>query len=137
MTYVSLVISEVAAAACIRELGVLGCIQFTDLNPEVPPFLRPYISNIKRCDEMERKIRYIHGEIKKLGMPVQNAGSIVNFVNNVSGRDSVSFGAYILEGIENKLDQYEEQLIELNKYATRLNDEYITKVSSLIFIVKL
>ena len=57
MAFVSLIISEEAAAACIRELGVMGCIQFQDLNPELTPFQRRYVTYIKRFDEIERKVR--------------------------------------------------------------------------------
>ena len=64
MTYVSVIFSEEAAPACIRELGVLGCMQFTDLNPELTPFQRRYVTYVKRCDEIERKIRYLNGEVK-------------------------------------------------------------------------
>jgi hypothetical protein len=61
MTYMSIILSEEAAPSCIRELGVLGCLQFIDLNPELTPFQRRYVSYIKRCDEIERKIRYVAG----------------------------------------------------------------------------
>ena len=82
MTYVSLIISEEAAQACVRELGTLGCIQFSDLNPEQTPFQRRYVAFIKRCDEIERKIRYVHGEVKRMGLAVQPAGSVDDFVEN-------------------------------------------------------
>jgi vacuolar-type H+-ATPase subunit I/STV1 len=37
MTYVSIILSEESAPACVRELGVMGCVQFTDLNPDLTP----------------------------------------------------------------------------------------------------
>eukprot|EP01031_Cornospumella_fuschlensis_P029996 gene29996-36231_t len=127
MTYVSLIVSEEAAAACIRELGVLGNVQFTDLNPDLTPFQRRYVSYIKRCDEIERKIRYINGEVKKLGVPVQPAGSVESFIDNFQNQESTS-GAYVLESLESKLEGYEKQLLELNKYNTKLSDEFTRKV---------
>ena len=80
MTFVSLILSEEAAVSCVRELGSLGCIQFTDLNPELTPFQRRYVAFVKRCDEIERKIRYVHGEVKKMNIPIQPAGSVVSFL---------------------------------------------------------
>jgi V-type H+-transporting ATPase subunit a len=128
MEYVSVIVSEDAAHSCIRELGQMGCVQFTDLNPELTPFQRRYVAYIKRCDEIERKIRYINGEVVKLGVPVQGAGSVDHFVDNqLSKSDSVSASS-LLEGLEGKLDQYEQQLIDLNKYNNKLTEEYNGKV---------
>ena len=127
MTYVSLIVSEEAAPACIRELGVLGCFQFMDLNPELTPFQRRYVSFIKRCDEIERKIRYVHGEVKRMEIPVQSAGLVETFVEHTVDGEAAS-GAYLLESLESKLDVYEQQLVELNKYSKKLTEEYSQKV---------
>jgi len=127
MSYVSLILSEEAAPACIRELGIMGCFQFTDLNPELTPFQRRYVSYIKRCDEIERKIRYVTGEAKKMDVPLQSAGSVDGFIEASQNAEGAS-GSYLLESIESKLDVYEQQLLELNKYSDKLTDEYSHKV---------
>jgi V-type H+-transporting ATPase subunit a len=139
MTYVSLILSEEAAPTCIRELGVLGCLQFIDLNPELTPFQRRYVAYIKRCDEIERKIRYVAGvfmhstpgvvfvrcltqllcygfigEIKAMGIPIQPAGTVESFVEKTVEGDASS-GAYVLEKLEADLDKHEQQLVELNR----------------------
>lgn len=59
-----------AAYACVSELGELGMVQFKDLNPDVNAFQRKFVSEIMRCEEMERKLRYIHRELKKDGMKI-------------------------------------------------------------------
>ena len=130
MTYVSFILSEEAAPACVRELGGLGCVQFTDLNPELTPFQRRYVSYIKRCDEIERKIRYLTGEVKKLGVTVHPAGSIEAFVEG-NGNQDAQASSYLVE-LEAKLDRYEKQLIDLNKYGDKLAVEYCHKVSDTI-----
>ncbi len=136
MTYVSVIFSEEAAPACIRELGVLGCMQFADLNPELTPFQRRYVSYVKRCDEIERKIRYLNGEVKKMGVPVQPAGSVDSFVEGIGNQEQTS-SAYLLESLESKLEGFESHLVELNKYSNKLSEEYCHKVKTKILCLLL
>lgn len=48
-----------------------GCRQ---LNPEVNAFQRKFVNEVRRCDEMERKLRYLEKEIKKDEIPVLDTG---------------------------------------------------------------
>lgn len=134
MTHVSVIVSEEAAAESIKELGSLGCIQFVDLNPELTPFQRRYMQYIKRCDEIERKIRYLNTEIQKMGVPVQSAGSIEGFIDK-SASDPSS-GVYQLELLEERLSVFETQLLDLNKYGNKLTDEYNNKVEYHHLLIK-
>ncbi|XP_033745973.1 V-type proton ATPase 116 kDa subunit a-like isoform X4 [Pecten maximus] len=59
-----------ASYACVSELGELGLVQFKDLNPDVNAFQRKFVNEIMRCDEMERKLRYIEKELKKDEMKI-------------------------------------------------------------------
>ena len=34
-----------------------GLAQFVDLNPDVSAFQRQFVAEVKRCEEMERKLR--------------------------------------------------------------------------------
>jgi len=54
-----------AAYNCVAELGELGLAQFVDLNPDVSAFQRQFVGEVKRCEEMERKLRYVETEIVK------------------------------------------------------------------------
>ncbi|CAF5189101.1 unnamed protein product, partial [Rotaria sp. Silwood1] len=54
-----------AAYSCIAELGELGIVQFRDLNPNVNSFQRKFVNEVRRCEEMERKLRFLESEIKK------------------------------------------------------------------------
>lgn len=128
MTYVSIIVSEDAAHTCIKELGQLGCVQFNDLNPDLTPFQRRYVSYIKRCDEIERKIHYCHGEVTRLNVPVQSAGAIDNFLNNSASIEEGTHAGSLLENLEDKLEKYEKQLLDLNKFNVKLGEEYNSKV---------
>jgi len=59
-----------AAYACVAELGELGLAQFVDLNPDQSTFQRKFVSEVKRCEEMERKLRFMETELGKEKMSV-------------------------------------------------------------------
>ena len=44
---------------------MVGLAQFLDLNPDVSAFQRQFVAEVKRCEEMERKLRYVESEIVK------------------------------------------------------------------------
>jgi len=65
MALVEIFFGQEAAYNCVRELGELGLIQFSDLNEGVNSFARNYVSEIRRTEEMERRLRFFAGEIEK------------------------------------------------------------------------
>ncbi|XP_026322507.1 V-type proton ATPase 116 kDa subunit a isoform X3 [Hyposmocoma kahamanoa] len=70
MTLCQLFLQSEAAYACVSELGELGLVQFRDLNPDVNAFQRKFVNEVRRCDEMERKLRYLEKEIRKDSIPM-------------------------------------------------------------------
>ncbi|XP_048779832.1 V-type proton ATPase 116 kDa subunit a 1-like isoform X2 [Ostrea edulis] len=74
MTLCQLFLQSEAAYACVSELGELGLVQFRDLNPDVNAFQRKFVNEVRRCDEMERKLRFLEKEIKKDGIPMLDTG---------------------------------------------------------------
>jgi len=140
MEYVSLIVNEDAAHECLIDLGKMSAIQFTDLNPELTPFQRRYVSYVRRCDELERKIRFFSRECDKFEITHDSAGNVEDFLNtptNLSvnasgvssgGAKSDQTGAQLLEAMEVELEGYESQLKELNNYSEKLTIEYNEKV---------
>uniref|UniRef100_A0A3Q2FJY5 V-type proton ATPase subunit a n=1 Tax=Cyprinodon variegatus TaxID=28743 RepID=A0A3Q2FJY5_CYPVA len=55
---------------CISELGEMGLVEFRDLNPSVSSFQRRFVSEIKRCEEMERILGFLLREIQKAKIAV-------------------------------------------------------------------
>ncbi|KAM7536854.1 hypothetical protein Aperf_G00000087544 [Anoplocephala perfoliata] len=53
-----------SAYMCIVELGELGAVQFRDTNAGRNAFQRKFVNEVRRCDEMERKLRYMLNEIQ-------------------------------------------------------------------------
>ncbi|XP_040569933.1 V-type proton ATPase 116 kDa subunit a 1 isoform X1 [Lepeophtheirus salmonis] len=70
MVLCQLFLQSEAAYACVSELGELGLVQFRDLNPDTNVFNRKFVNEVRRCDEMERKLRYLESEIKKDDIPM-------------------------------------------------------------------
>jgi V-type H+-transporting ATPase subunit a len=132
MDYISFIVNEDASHDCLADLGRMGVIQFTDLNPDLTPFQRRYVSSVKRCDELERKLRYFHSEIERFELELVSAGTVDNFVNStlVTGTADATKqgGAQLLESMEAELEQYESQLRELNSYSEKLTKEYNEKI---------
>jgi V-type H+-transporting ATPase subunit a len=103
------------------------------LNPDLTPFQRRYVSYVKRCDELERKLRFFAGEIDKFELDMTSAGNVDAFLEtpalvNGSGEASKASGAQLLETLEVELEGYESQLRELNSYSEKLTIEYNEKV---------
>ncbi|XP_071820833.1 V-type proton ATPase 116 kDa subunit a 1-like isoform X2 [Apostichopus japonicus] len=63
-----------AAYACVAELGELGLVQFRDLNPDVNAFQRKFVNEVRRCDEMERKLRFLEKEILRADIRILDTG---------------------------------------------------------------
>ncbi|XP_060527262.1 V-type proton ATPase 116 kDa subunit a1-like isoform X2 [Cylas formicarius] len=65
MALAQLFIQPEAAYFVVSELGETGCVQFRDLNEETNVFQRQFVSEVRRCEEMEKKLRYIEQEVKR------------------------------------------------------------------------
>jgi V-type H+-transporting ATPase subunit a len=102
---------------------------FKQLNPDLTPFQRRYVSFVKRCDELERKLRFFANECDKFDLELQPAGNIDRFLETPSSVTSDDkTGAQLLESMEVELEGYEAQLRELNSYSEKLTTEYNEKV---------
>ena len=109
------------------------------MNPDLTPFQRRYVSYVKRCDELERKLRFFASECDKFELTLQSAGNVDDFLaapaivgTGVNGSAAPSgkadTGTQLLESLEVELEGYESQLKELNSYSEKLTMEYNEKV---------
>uniref|UniRef100_A0A1I7WMU8 V-type proton ATPase subunit a n=1 Tax=Heterorhabditis bacteriophora TaxID=37862 RepID=A0A1I7WMU8_HETBA len=65
MRFCQLIVEKDAAFNCVAELGKQPYVQFKDLNPNVNSFQRMFVRDIRRFDEMERKLRFLESQITK------------------------------------------------------------------------
>jgi len=123
MLLVQLYIQIEAAHDTIDELGKLGLVQFRDLNPDVNAFQRNFVNEVKRADEMERKLRYFEEQLRKAGVwnLVERPPHIVyqEYLDNYSGDDEV-----VMDQLEAKLEEIEKELIQLSGNQETLDRNY-------------
>lgn len=110
MQLVQLIIPIESAHQTVAYLGDLGLIQFKDLNAEKSPFQRTYATQIKRCAEMARKLRYFREEMSKAGWSP---------ATKPVGRADID-----MDGLEVKLGVLEAELIEMNANGDKLQRSY-------------
>uniref|UniRef100_A0A8B9RFV3 V-type proton ATPase subunit a n=1 Tax=Astyanax mexicanus TaxID=7994 RepID=A0A8B9RFV3_ASTMX len=60
---VQLFLQSGAAYNCVSELGELGIVEFRDLNPNVNAFQRKFVSEVRRCEELEKTFTFLQQEI--------------------------------------------------------------------------
>ncbi|XP_058117624.1 V-type proton ATPase 116 kDa subunit a 1 isoform X7 [Anopheles ziemanni] len=114
MSLCQLFLQSEAAYACVSELGELGLVQFRDLNPDVNAFQRKFVNEVRRCDEMERKLRYLEKEIKKDGIPMLDTGESPEAPQP---REMID--------LEATFEKLENELREVNQNAEALKRNYL------------
>lgn len=106
MTLCQLFIQAESAFNCVAELGELGLVQFRDLNPGVNAFQRKFVREIRRCDELERKLRFVERELRHDEMLIPEAEED-DTRSLPQARDVID--------LEANVDRLEGDLTEINK----------------------
>jgi V-type H+-transporting ATPase subunit a len=118
------VIAPTILCTILAHLLILIAIPFLQLNPDLTPFQRRYVSYVKRCDELERKLRFFAGECDRFNLELTSAGDPESFLHSSSPTKEKQ----LLESLEVELEGYESQLKELNSFSEKLTVEYNEKV---------
>ena len=71
MSLIQLYIPYEVAQPTVSYLGELGLIEFRDLNPDVNAFQRAFVQEIRRLDDMERRLRFLSEQITKEDLVMQ------------------------------------------------------------------
>ncbi|KAK0397677.1 hypothetical protein QR680_002214 [Steinernema hermaphroditum] len=64
MDLCQIIVEKDAAFSCVGALGLQGLAQFKDLNPNATVFQRNFVKNVRRCDEIEKSLRFIEREVE-------------------------------------------------------------------------
>lgn len=121
MQLVQLIIPSEAAHPTVRELGEIGLVQFKDLNPEKSAFQRAYALQVKRCDEMARKLRFFKEQLKMKD----------NFLDARPPEPAPE-----LDALEIRLEELEKQLMEVISNNDRLKKSHAELVELQIVLEK-
>eukprot|EP00798_Chlamydomonas_sp_ICE-L_P007256 gene7256-367_t len=129
MMLAKLMIPSESAHGVIEALGDLGVMQFKDLNAEKTALQRTYCNEVKRCDEMSRKLRFFHEQVNKEGETV-----VPRLEHDCRGYDFDALESKLkateaeskLEDTEaeSKLEATEAEMIEMNSNHLRLMQTY-------------
>ncbi|XP_044259980.1 V-type proton ATPase 116 kDa subunit a1 [Tribolium madens] len=114
MVLAQLFIQPEAAYFAISELGESGIVQFRDLNENVNLFQRKFVNEVRRCDEMERKLRYIEAEVKKDNVAIPDQSELPKAPNP---REIIDLEAH--------LEKTEGDIKELSESAVNLKSNYL------------
>ncbi|XP_053196928.1 V-type proton ATPase 116 kDa subunit a isoform X13 [Scomber japonicus] len=114
MTLAQLFLQSEAAYCCVSELGELGMVQFRDLNPDVNVFQRKFVNEVRRCEEMDRKLRFVEKEIKKASIPTVDTGE----------NPEVPFPRDMID-LEATFEKLENELKEINTNQEALKKNFL------------
>ncbi|KAG7243523.1 hypothetical protein INR49_011079 [Caranx melampygus] len=114
MTLAQLFLQSEAAYCCVSELGEIGMVQFRDLNPDVNVFQRKFVNEVRRCEEMDRKLRFVEKEIKKANIPVVDTGE----------NPEVPFPRDMID-LEATFEKLENELKEINTNQEALKKNFL------------
>lgn len=110
MQLARIIIPTESAHRTISYLGDLGLFQFKDLNTGKSPFQRTFATQIKRCGEMARKLRFFRDQMMKAGL--------------LTSTRSAYGSEFSLDGLEVKLGELEAELTEMNANTEKLQHTY-------------
>ncbi|TDG49055.1 hypothetical protein AWZ03_004540 [Drosophila navojoa] len=114
-----------AAYETIAQLGEMGCVQFRDMNEGVSATQRKFVNEVRRCDELERKIRYATAELAKDGLKV---------VDLIEDFPPAPRPKEIIE-LESLLEKTETEIIELSTNNVRLQTNFL-ELSEMIQVLE-
>ncbi|VDM57905.1 unnamed protein product [Angiostrongylus costaricensis] len=114
MKLCEMILVKDAAYNCVGELGKYGNVQFNDLNANKNIFQRTFVREVRRCEELERKLRFLERQVVECVQGIELLRIDATIIETPSH--------YEINHLETELSELERDFVELNK-----NDSYIRK----------
>ncbi|KAK9892762.1 hypothetical protein WA026_021952 [Henosepilachna vigintioctopunctata] len=130
MSLAQLFIQPEAAYFVISELGETGTVQFRDLNENVNAFQKKFVTEVRRCAEMERKLRYIESEVNKDKVNIPDVRELPRAPNP---REIIDLEAH-LEKTEADIKEFSESAVSLKSNFLELTElKHVLEKTQLFF----
>ncbi|KAK6293171.1 hypothetical protein J4Q44_G00366720 [Coregonus suidteri] len=142
MCLVQLFFQTESAHNCINELGHLGLVQFKDLNPGTVAFQRRFVKEVKKCEEMERILRFLKNEVVKsnIHIPADFTSERIHLPRDVldleSSFDKLEKELKEINSNRDTLRQNFTQLMEIN-HLLQMTDDFFEEAESQLSISEL
>lgn len=125
MALIQLYIPTESVFAVTAELGEVGVIQFRDLNPTVSPFERLFTAEIRKLDELERKILFLMDQASKEDVEIRSwltsgPGGADRMFLSFRGKAAVE-----LNELETQLSESESRIIHMDENQTEIMSRYL------------
>ncbi|KAL0478360.1 vacuolar ATPase 116 kDa subunit [Acrasis kona] len=127
MSLVQLTMQREAAHDTVASFGNLGLIQFKDLSADLNAFQRQYANDIKRCDELERILRYFEKQLKD--------SEIKRAVVPLFEGEEPATNTGDLFALETEFEEKEKELLQLNSNLEQMTLEK-NKSEELTYVIK-
>ncbi|KAG1956466.1 V-type proton ATPase 116 kDa subunit a3 isoform X1 [Pimephales promelas] len=137
MCLVQLFLQAGSAYNCVSELGELGLVEFRDLNPNVNAFQRKFVSEVRRCEELEKTFKYLEQEVSRslypplkgllpMATPIPSAPQPRELLSIEEESERL---ARELKEVSRNRDSLRNQLIQLSQYRGVLKQSILLPTS--------
>jgi V-type H+-transporting ATPase subunit a len=127
MTLVQVTMQREAAHDTVAAFGELGLIEFKDLSADLNAYQRQYANEIKRCEELERVLRYFDRQLKSSDIERATLSMVQESPENVLTGD--------LFVLETDFEEKEKELLQLNSNLEQMMAEK-NKSEELMHVIK-
>ncbi|KAL6737505.1 hypothetical protein Aduo_011141 [Ancylostoma duodenale] len=114
MKLCEMILVKDAAYDCVGELGKYGNVQFNDLNANKNIFQRTFVREVRRCEELERKLRFLERQVAECVPGIQ--------LQPIDATTIETPSHFEINHLETALDELERDFVELNR-----NDSHLRK----------
>ncbi|KAM6436122.1 V-type proton ATPase 116 kDa subunit a 4 [Liasis olivaceus] len=117
MCLMQLFLQVESAYCCVAELGELGLVQFRDLNADVNNFQRKFVNEVRRCESLERILRFLESEMGEEILPVTSE----KYPETPPPREMIDLET-VLEKLEGELEEANQNLQALKQNFLELTE---------------
>ena len=115
MVYVRLQMQRETAHETIKRIGLLGVAEFIDLEKNTSCLSRKFSLELRRCEELERRVDYLISQTDQIESPEDHGSCILPL--------GLTQAAPTLDSLDAKLEEYEKDVRDLNAKFEQMNAE--------------